>query len=280
MKILSMLSLPILLTSCVQLGSLVDRKTHGENPYVEPPFYSRYLSPSSALDIQIQERLVGLRQNPKSATLHNELGSLLVQKGFPKDAEREFFRAVANDDEFFPAWYNLGLIREARGDFGGASRALQQTINLKPGHAAAHFQLGLLEEKKGNTDRAIEHFAKAYSINHSLLNVRVNPRILDSKLVDRSLLHLYPSQHTRQSLQFQPSPAGYAGRSVETVSPESPAEAIVTPTPSSTDPVVQTPAPTPGQAPPPPPPTLTPPPAPPPLALPPSGPGRQGSSPT
>ena len=279
MKNLKMLCLPFLLTSCVQFSALVDRKTHGENPYVEPPFYSQYLNTSSPLDAQIQDRVSRLRETPKSATLHNELGSLLVRKGFPKDAEREFFRAVSNDDEFFPAWYNLGLIREARGDFGGASRALRRTLSLKPGHAAAHFQLGLLEEKKGNTDRAIEHYAKAYSINHSLLNVRVNPRVLDSKLIDRSLLYLYPTQHTRQSLQFQPAPAGYVARSVETVSPESPAEAIVTPTPSSTDPAVQTPAPTPGQAAPPPPPTLTAPPAPPPMALPPSGPGRQGSNP-
>ena len=54
-------------------------------------------SSESALDAQIASTVEAVRQNPDSAALHNELGALLMQKGFPKDAEREFERAINAD---------------------------------------------------------------------------------------------------------------------------------------------------------------------------------------
>jgi len=185
---------------------------HGgnSNPYEKPLFYSRYLATNNALDQQIQRRIDGLRANPDSAQLHNELGMLLSQKGFPKDAELEFERSVDADGHYYPGWYNLGLIRAGRGNYAGARHAFARTVHYKPGHAAALFQLGLMEEKQHNAQRAIEYYAKAFQINHQLLDVAVNPRILDSQLVHLALLQAYPNSHTRSSLTFQDGPApGY-----------------------------------------------------------------------
>src|SRR5438132_2094167 len=81
-----------------------------KNNYSKRMFYERYLNPANPLDAQIQKTLNDVRSNPKSASLHNELGQLLRQKGFPRDAETEFERAVDLDANFYPAWYNLGLI--------------------------------------------------------------------------------------------------------------------------------------------------------------------------
>jgi tetratricopeptide (TPR) repeat protein len=225
---------------------------HNRDPYANP-FYAKYLSPSNPQDQQIQKALDDVRGNPRSAQAHNTLGQLLVQKGFPKDAEREFERSVDSDSHFYPAWYNLGLVRAAQGDAGGARRAFDRTIHYKPGHAAALFQLGLMAEESGNREEAIEHYAKAFLINHELLDVHVNPRILDSKLVDLALVRAYPKEHNRQSMQFQPNPADYVGRSrrpLEAPSPQAPAEQIVTPAPPVTNPATQ---PVPPQTPPPPP---------------------------
>src|SRR6185436_12326297 len=130
---------------------------------------------------RIQRDIDALRATPNSATLHNDLGQLLIEKGFPKDAETEFERAVNADSHFYPAWYNLGLLRMSRGDTVGARVAFGQTVRHKPGHSAALFQLGLMEEQRGHSEAAIEAYAKAFAINHALLDVRVNPRILDSK---------------------------------------------------------------------------------------------------
>lgn len=217
----------------------------------EHPFYAKYLG-NSPLDQQIRRDLDGLRANPRSAPLHNDLGQLLIQKGFPKDAEREFERAVDADPHLDAAWYNLGLVRASRDESTSARFAFRRAIHYKPGHAAALFQLGLLEEKRGNREEAVDYYAKAFGINHALLDVHVNPRILDTQLVDQALIRLYPKEHNRISLSFQPTPGGYVDRSARNAveaanapSPQAPAANIVTPTAPITNPAVQTPPPTP-----------------------------------
>jgi tetratricopeptide (TPR) repeat protein len=212
-------------------------------PNYDNPFYAKYLNTGSELDGRINETLDALRQNPDSPALHNELGSLLVQKGFPKDAEREFERAIDADRRFYPAWYNLGLVRASAGDESGARRAFRNAVTHKPGHAQALFQLGLIEEQRHNTERAVELYAKAFKIEPALLAVRVNPRILDSKLVHRAMLALYPTEHDRRSMIFQGAPAGWSEREDPVApSPEQTPEKIVTPAPPATDPAQQPPA--------------------------------------
>jgi tetratricopeptide (TPR) repeat protein len=190
------------------------------NPYENPPFYAKYLNTGSQLDAQITATLEGLRANPQSATLHNELGALLVQKNFPKDAQLEFERAVAIDPKFYSAWYNLGLVRAHLTDPSGASDAFERTVDLKPGHPQALFQLGLTAEKQGQKEKAVEYYAKAYTHNARLMDVRYNPRILDSKLTHLALLKLYGQTHSRQSSTFMGPPAGYTGPQTATPEPQ------------------------------------------------------------
>ena len=230
------------LTGCNSVREMYQPK----DPYAKPMFYEKYLTTGEPIDARIQQTLEAVRNDPHSATLHNELGQLLRQKGFPKDAEREFERAVDDDSHFYPAWYNLGLIREANGNYPGAHFAFGRAIHYKPGHAAALFQMGLMEEKRRNTEAAVAYYAKAFSINHALLDVRVNPRVLDSKLIDLALIRLYPIEHARESLQFQPSPAPYvAPAQPQAPSPQPSADEIVPPAPPVTNPATQTPPPKP-----------------------------------
>src|SRR5207253_4565953 len=155
-------------------------------------------------------------------------------KGFPKDSEVEFERAVNADPRLFSAWYNLGLVRQARGDYPGALFAYRRTLHYRKGHSAALFQLGLMEEQRHNTEAAVDYYAKAFSINHSLLDVRVNPRIVDSKLIDLALLKSYPKDHARESTSFQGTPPGYVQQGLEAPSTQPAAKDIVTPAPPVT----------------------------------------------
>jgi tetratricopeptide (TPR) repeat protein len=218
-----------------------------ENPYANP-FYAKYLNTGSQLDADIARTLESLRQNPKSAENHNLLGAMLVEKGFPKDAEREFERAVDANDDYYPAWYNLGLVRASRGDEVGARRAFRETVSLKPGHANALFQLGLVEEKRQHRDKAIELYAKAFTINPQLMDVRTNPRILDTQLVDLALLRMYPNAHSRRSMIFQGGPiatrtpeSGTTTTTQEAPSPQPNPQNIMTPAAPATDPSQQRP---------------------------------------
>lgn len=234
MKRLLPLAAVLLVAGC----SLIDR--NDDHPY-ENPFYAKYLNTGSALDAQIARTLAALRENPDSPSLHNDLGQMLVDKGFPKDAAREFERAVDADSDFYPAWYNLGLVRAAAGDNVGARRAFYRTVHYKPGHAAALFQLGLIEEKRKNVDKAVDLYAKAYGINRALLDVAVNPRILDSQLTHMALLKLYPKTHTKQSMTFNPTPAAATEAAPQAPSPQPAPANIVTPAPPATDPGAQRP---------------------------------------
>jgi tetratricopeptide (TPR) repeat protein len=240
MKRLLLIAATVALASCASMPH-----HHDQNAYANP-FYGRYLNTGSPLDAQITATVNALQANPRSASLHNQLGQMLLQKGFPKDAEVEFERAVNADSHFYPAWYNLGLVRMSRGDWSGSHFALARTVHYKPGHSAALFQLGLMEEKRNHQDAAIDYYAKALTINHSLLDVRVNPRILDSKLIDLALLKAYPNAHARESMSFQATPPGYVQQGLEAASTQPAAKDIVTPAPPLTDPSMQAPPPTAG----------------------------------
>jgi len=235
MKRLLMIAVAVLaMAGCAELRNL--NLKHHENPY-DNPFYAKYLNTGSPLDAAILRRLDAVRQNPDFARAHNDLGVLLVQKGFPKDAQREFERAVNADSHFYPAWYNLGLVRASHGDDFGARHAFYRTIAYKPGHAFALFQLGLIEEKRQNTEKAVKLYAKAYNINPALLDVSVNPRVLDSHLTDLALIELYPKRHNRESMQFQGTPLSYREPvQQEAPSPQAPPQKIVPPAAPVTDP--------------------------------------------
>jgi tetratricopeptide (TPR) repeat protein len=245
-RFLSIAAVVLTATGCAAIRDL----RSDDNPYDEPPFYAKYLNTGSTLDANITRTLEAVRQDPKSAELHNTLGALLVEKRFPADAEREFERAVNAGGRYYPAWYNLGLVRASRGDEIGARRAFSRTVDLRPGHAPALFQLGLIEEKRQHKDRAIELYAKAFSINPALLEVQVNPRIVDTRLTYLALLKMYPDDHTRRSMQFQgmqapmpapaPPPAGAAATPAPATKARGPKIAPTTPV---TDPLTPDPAP-------------------------------------
>ena len=227
-------------------GCAVFHHNNTDNPYAKRLFIEQWLDPNNPLDAQIQQTIVALRANPRSPALHNRMGQLLRAKGFPKDAEVEFERAVNSDSHFYPAWYNLGLVRQARGDYSGAKFAYHRAISNRKGFSEALFQLGLMEEQRHNTEAAVEYYAKAFTINRTLLDVRVNPRILDTKLVPLALLRAYPNEHARESTTFQPTPPGYVQVNAEAApSPQAPAAAIVTPSAPVTNPATQPPPPKP-----------------------------------
>lgn len=198
----------LLLSSCSSWEEAKAKRAERES-YANP-FYMKYLEPGSELDREIMARIEALRVNPGSPALHNELGALLFERRFPKDARYEFERAIKLDKRFYPARYNLALLELAEGNDRRATRQLKEVVDQKPGHPEAHFTLGLIYEQGGRGSAAIDHYAKAYTINPELLQVSKNPRIVDSKLVTATLLTIYDASLARGAAKFVGAPGDYA----------------------------------------------------------------------
>ncbi len=228
------------LTSCSSWKEAKARKQERES--YQNPFYLKYLDRGNELDREILARIEALRANPESPRMHNELGALLFERRFTKDACYEFERALHFDKRFYSARYNLAIAEMALGNDGHAKRQLKKVVDQKPGHAEAHFTLGLLYERQGRRDAAIEHYGKAYTIDRDMLKVKRNPRIVESKLVTATLLTLYDSSRERASAKFLDAPQGYLEpvKPTEKVAPEAPDKMILTPgEPASTPPPPQ-----------------------------------------
>ncbi|MFA6957104.1 MAG: tetratricopeptide repeat protein [Thermoanaerobaculia bacterium] len=206
-KMMAVVSLLLALTSCASWEKAKQKKQERES-YANP-FYLKYLDEGSELDREILARIDALRADPKSAPMHNELGALLFERRFPKDARYEFERALDCDKRFYPARYNLAVLELSQGNSGRASRLLKQVIDDKPGHAEAHFTLGLIYEKNGRTQAAIDHYVKAFTIDPDMKKYRRNPRLVETDLLTATLLTMYDETNHRASIRFLPAPDGY-----------------------------------------------------------------------
>jgi len=173
-----------------------------ERESYQNPFYLKYLNPNNKLDQAIYARIEALRENQVDPVTHNELGALLFQRDFPKDAMAEFEKAIDLDKKFYPAWFNKGLVYLSQDKLHSAERSFRKAVNLKPGFGEAQFHLGLVYEMEGRHEAAIEHYARAFSINWDLLDPRVNPRIVDSELRARALMELYQKEHASAAARF------------------------------------------------------------------------------
>jgi len=119
---------------------------------------------------------------------------------------RRLIRALGERGQaFLPRLYNLGTGAHVARQLDGIAYRLLPDGSLQAGPFGgalpARFDGGAAQT---NQRAAIDYYAKAFQINHSLLDVRVNPRILDSKLVAIALLRPIQNDHARQSMSSSP----------------------------------------------------------------------------
>ncbi len=214
----------------------------------EGAVFERHLSPDRPEDQAILNYLTLAEQGQATSNDLAELGVLLADKGFPKDAERYLEEAVEADGENVEALYRLGLVRQRMGKEGSAIRCYRKVVNLRPGHAYASFMLALAEEKRGRRDAAIYHYAKSYRHLPALANPRFNPLVIDSQLQDEAQLLRYRRDVAAASIDVPPVDLA-AVRAMMQALPETEPEA---PTPLPTPEAMATPQPTPPRKEPPP----------------------------
>lgn len=94
---------------------------------------------------------------PEAAQVDYNLGCLHQQKGELKEAYLNYHRAIELDSSFAQAWNNLGFILEQLSRSEEALDCYEQAIG-SGGSLEALYNAGLLYEKRGDAERALERF--------------------------------------------------------------------------------------------------------------------------
>lgn len=203
----------------------------------KPPVFVRWLVPGDPGDETIREYWERSRRGELSPAGLVDLGTMLFERGYPKDALEMYREALHRDKTLYEAWLRIGVVEHRAREYEDARRAYHKCLDLMSGHGWCNFYLGLLEEQTGHPTKALEHFERAYEHAPTLADPKINPEVLQSKLqlgaaVKQSaeerftatapLAFLEPKQVQEVRQQYLPTP---------TPSPTPIATAVAIPTP-------------------------------------------------
>jgi len=104
--------------------------------------------------VQAQRQLS--TKSKKAAQYYREADNYWVRNQF-QAAEQLFEEAINKDDEFFEAYFKLGLIKKAKGELAKAEEYLSKVVSLQNDHAGANFELGELLIQRGEYHRSIQY---------------------------------------------------------------------------------------------------------------------------
>lgn len=198
--------------------------------------FERFLSPDRPADRAILAYLALDKNGQATSTDLAELAVLLVNKGFPKDAETYLRAALKKDKHNHEAAFRLGLVLQRQGRHAAACRYYRRTLKERPGHGPARFMLALAEERAGRTRAAIRDYARAYRHAPDLADPAKNPLVLDSHLqtlaliehyrdtVNRATYHVWPidSKAVQQMMLARPAPVPQGPVAVPETPPPAP----------------------------------------------------------
>ncbi|MDX6380981.1 MAG: hypothetical protein QOI57_2005 [Rubrobacteraceae bacterium] len=104
----------------------------------------------------------GLEECPGSPEIRDELAAhLLSQNKNLKEALALAEEAVALGQDEIRHLYTLGEVRLALGDEEGSAGAYRKVLDLDPEDPNAHLEIGLYHERRGEVEKAEQHFVEA-----------------------------------------------------------------------------------------------------------------------
>ncbi|MCL2448769.1 MAG: tetratricopeptide repeat protein [Polyangiaceae bacterium] len=122
---------------------------------------------------------------PARAIQLNRDGAAALALGDLETAEARIALALEYSARFTEAWVNLGLVELRRGNFERALRDFVRARNLNPDLPAPHHALGLLADRRGEGARAEAYYRAALRVDPGFAPARVD---LGRKLYERGAL--------------------------------------------------------------------------------------------
>lgn len=142
-----------------------------------------------------------LAGSPDSPIAHNNLGTVLLERGRLDEAKAHFERVLAMDPEHAMAHYNLGGVLRQQGQVDEALAQFQRAVDIAPQNAEAELNLGELQADRGQLDKATAHFERALELEpeNAELHNAVGLALLRKGELDRALSHF------QRALEIRPA---------------------------------------------------------------------------
>jgi tetratricopeptide (TPR) repeat protein len=140
----------------------------------------------------------------------NRDGAAALASGDLETAEARFALALEYSARFTEAWVNLGLVELRRGNFERALRDFVEARDLNPDLPAPHHSLGLLADRQGDGARAESHYRAALRVDPGFAPARVD---LARRLFERGAFEEAREQFLRVTQVAPDFPEGWSGLS-------------------------------------------------------------------
>jgi protein O-mannosyl-transferase len=138
-----------------------------------------------------------------NAVVHNNLGSVLGQRGKHAEAIPHFAEAVRIQSNYFDALANWGQALREQGKAAEAVSFLQRALGVKPNSAKTHWQLGVALEDQRKQEEAMQQFYEAIKLAPEDFAMRAN---LGLKLAGQGKLAEATEQYN-EALRLNPNSA-------------------------------------------------------------------------
>lgn len=146
---------------------------------------------------------------PKALEL-NQTGAAALAAGDLSTAEARLSVALEYSPRFTEAWVNLGYVELRRGNLERARKNFIKARDLNPDLPAPHHALGLLADKRGIGNEAEGHYRQALKVDPAFVPSRAN---LARRLFQRGAFEQSREQYLRLSQVEPDAIAGYLGLS-------------------------------------------------------------------
>ncbi len=115
-----------------------------------------------------------LKQTPRHPDALHLLGVLLDQRGDHAKGIALVRQALAVQNVFPDAHFNLGRMLTTVGDMEAAKHHYEQAVTFKPGHALAHNGIGIIYRAQRAYDKACTAFERAIRFEPRLIEAYIN----------------------------------------------------------------------------------------------------------